>query len=96
MLLSLDIVREIIEQLRAENQLSTLLALSLTCTAISGDALDALWMKMSSLVPLLKCLPSDAWAQDDGVQWVSVEYFLDTRRSHSLSPEAGPTTLERK
>ncbi|EKM58943.1 uncharacterized protein PHACADRAFT_25092 [Phanerochaete carnosa HHB-10118-sp] len=72
MALSLDVVRNIIEQLGADEQLRTLLALSCTCKTICCYALNALWHKMSTLVPLLRCLPPDVWAQDELGEWMLV------------------------
>ena len=36
-------------------------ALARTCRAVQDAALDVLWYRQSSLIPLLQCLPSDLW-----------------------------------
>ncbi|KAJ7723919.1 hypothetical protein B0H16DRAFT_1698839 [Mycena metata] len=40
---------------------TTLAALAQTNTSLRDPALDVLWRKMHSLVPLLKCFPSNLW-----------------------------------
>ncbi|KAI0349588.1 hypothetical protein OH77DRAFT_1525540 [Trametes cingulata] len=41
----------------------TLLALSVTCRALSKPALDLMWQKLPSLIPLLRTLPCDLWTE---------------------------------
>lgn len=69
MVLSVDVIRTVLAQLRADEQLGTLLAVGLTSKAICCHALDALWLKMTTLTPLLRCLPSDVWAMDESREW---------------------------
>jgi hypothetical protein len=38
-------------------------ALALTCQAFRDPALAILWRQMTSLVPLIKCFPSDLWEE---------------------------------
>ena len=45
---------------------SSLARLARTCKAFQDPALDILWHSQYSLVPLLKCLPRDAWAWKEG------------------------------
>lgn len=71
MILSVDVVREVIMQLQVDKQLKSLVALSLSCKTLCAYALDALWFSVSSLVPLLQCFPSDVWGQDEAGEWVS-------------------------
>ncbi|KIP07552.1 hypothetical protein PHLGIDRAFT_118027 [Phlebiopsis gigantea 11061_1 CR5-6] len=68
-MLGFDAVPTLIAQLQSDNQRRTLFSLSLTCKAVCGLALDALWYKMSSLVPLLKCFPDDVWREDETGTW---------------------------
>ncbi|KAG6379445.1 hypothetical protein JVT61DRAFT_11922 [Boletus reticuloceps] len=41
----------------------TLASLARTCRAFSAPALDLLWMRLDSLHPLIKALPSRIWAK---------------------------------
>jgi hypothetical protein len=41
----------------------TMLALALTCRGFEDIALDVLWHTQTSLVPLIKCTPSDLWRE---------------------------------
>ena len=41
----------------------TVLALALTCHGFKDTALDVLWYTQTSLVPLIKCMPSDLWRE---------------------------------
>ena len=75
MLLGFDIIRTLITHLQSNNETKTIFTFSLTCKAACGFALDALWYKMSSLVPLLKCLPDDVWRQGEAGTWVSLRTF---------------------
>ena len=34
---------------------------SISCLAISDNALNALWYKIESIVPLIRCMPDDLW-----------------------------------
>ncbi|KAJ7622463.1 hypothetical protein FB45DRAFT_870652 [Roridomyces roridus] len=46
--------------------LADLCSLARSCRDISPCALDELWKHQESLVPLLKCLPADAWHESGG------------------------------
>jgi hypothetical protein len=39
----------------------SLVALARTCRAFQEPALDALWLQLDDLTPLLRCLPEDVW-----------------------------------
>lgn len=41
----------------------TLLSVALSCKVFLGPSLDVLWRTQASLVPLLKCMPSDLWEE---------------------------------
>lgn len=53
------IFNEIFED--SESGPETMAALARTCQDFQDTALDILWKEVPDLVPLLKCLPSDAW-----------------------------------
>ena len=71
MLLHLDVIREVIAHLQSDSQFRTLLALGLTCQMIRSYALDAIWFRMTSLIPLLRSFPGDVWQQVEPTRWVS-------------------------
>ncbi|EGN94131.1 hypothetical protein SERLA73DRAFT_188726 [Serpula lacrymans var. lacrymans S7.3] len=57
-----EILEEIFEHaFAAKYGSSTLAVLARTCRVFSEPALDILWRKQTSLIPLLKCLPQDLW-----------------------------------
>lgn len=41
----------------------TLLSLAITCRAFQDVALDIIWHTQDTLVPLIKCMPADLWAE---------------------------------
>lgn len=47
----------------ATEGLKTLVALALSCRALSEPALDLIWSTLPSLVPLVRTLPSDLWQE---------------------------------
>jgi hypothetical protein len=55
----------------------TLAAVAVTCRAFENTALDVLWRTLPNLVPLVKCLPPDAWKvkvdkrKENKLVWVS-------------------------
>lgn len=61
-----DIIRLIFEDVRDDPSRfasRTLIALAVTCRAFHDVALDTLWFKQTSLVPLLKILPRNFWQE---------------------------------
>jgi hypothetical protein len=54
-----DIIYSVLEHLKSSP--TDLVNVATTCSRLAGPALDILWSKQSSLVPLVKCLPRDAW-----------------------------------
>lgn len=69
-----EIVSLVCQQLSAENTRTvsnngSLAALAMTCRDFQEPALDALWYQQTSLIPLVKCFPSDSWElrDEDGV-----------------------------
>lgn len=53
----------------------TIAALAVTCKTIQDPALNILWSTHESLIPLLRCMPTDLWSieamsdvDDDGVE----------------------------
>jgi hypothetical protein len=41
----------------------TVIAFAYTCRAFGSPAFDRLWYHLTSLRPLLKCLPGDSWEE---------------------------------
>lgn len=68
--LSLDVITQVIEHLSIVRHAPSLLAIARTCKVLCGLALDALWSSVSTLVPLLKCLPDDVYRESDDGSWV--------------------------
>ncbi len=63
-----ELIEEIVEELRPnldgcrrwdDHDRSALCALARTCKSLSGVSLDALWREMTSLEPLMCCIPED-------------------------------------
>ncbi|KAF7329214.1 hypothetical protein MKEN_00182000 [Mycena kentingensis (nom. inval.)] len=60
---------EILEQIFALiGHRATLACLARTCKTFKEPALDALWKKLVSLEPLLRCLPRDSWGDSENEQ----------------------------
>jgi len=62
----LDIIRLIFEAVRDDPSRvasQTLIDLAVTCRSFHDVALDTLWFKQTSLVPLLKILPRIFWKE---------------------------------
>jgi hypothetical protein len=55
------VLRNICEHLQPQQR--SLSALASSCGAFKNPALDALWFMQTSLAPLVKCLPADAWGE---------------------------------
>ncbi|KAJ7454325.1 hypothetical protein B0H11DRAFT_1875330 [Mycena galericulata] len=56
-----------------------LAAVARTCRAFQGPALDFLW-RYSTLLNLLRCMPSDLWAVDEVREVLTIKYYLDSLR----------------
>ncbi|RDB17392.1 hypothetical protein Hypma_001681 [Hypsizygus marmoreus] len=62
--LLLDIVPIICEQANSiSGRIAVLNALARTCRLFYEPALTCLWSELSSIAPLVKCLPADAWEE---------------------------------
>ena len=65
-----DIIKLILEAVRDDPSRvasQTLISLAVTCRAFHDVALDTLWFKQTSLVPLLKVLPRRFWKETPNV-----------------------------
>ncbi|KAG1758877.1 hypothetical protein EDD22DRAFT_996804 [Suillus occidentalis] len=54
-----DIIYAVLEHVKYSS--TDLLNIAMTCSRFAGPVLDILWSEQSSLVPLIMCLPQDAW-----------------------------------
>ncbi|KAG2114505.1 hypothetical protein BD769DRAFT_1489524 [Suillus cothurnatus] len=54
-----DIVHTILQHVKSSG--TDLINVAMTCSALSGPALDILWSEQSSLSHLVMCLPQDTW-----------------------------------
>ncbi|EPQ55489.1 hypothetical protein GLOTRDRAFT_93124 [Gloeophyllum trabeum ATCC 11539] len=80
-------------------------SLSLTCKTIHGVAVDELWKTLDSFVPLLKCLPDDAWHVDPEsglisvcrpllpTDWARFQYYAPRVRSLFVGTDISAETL---
>lgn len=65
--LSLDeILRLLARVLVMTEAKATAAALACCCKTFEEPALDVLWETQNRLIPLLECLPRDAWEEEDG------------------------------
>lgn len=61
-----EILREIFEYCALSN-LSPLAHLARTCRLFREPALDILWRELDDVSPLMKCLPSNLWVEEESV-----------------------------
>lgn len=52
------------ERVEEGRQRGSLAALAVVCRKVSPYALDVLWAHLSSVLPLLMCMPSDLWDEN--------------------------------
>jgi len=53
-------------ELVASEAKATAVALACCCKSFEEPVLDVLWETQDRLTPLLKCIPQDAWEEEDG------------------------------
>lgn len=60
---ALDILGIVFEMVfeEPESGPKSMVALACTCRIFQDTALDILWRNIPSFVPLIRCLPTDAW-----------------------------------
>ena len=73
------VLRNICEHLQPQQR--SLSALASSCRAFQNPALDALWFTQTSLAPLVKCLPADAWGEQISDVIVADQHYDDEIRS---------------
>ena len=61
----------------------TLISLAVTCRAFHDVALDTLWFKQTSLVPLLKILPRSFWKENPKTGFYRTFVSVQSPRSSS-------------
>jgi hypothetical protein len=67
----------------ADSQRGALAALARTCQTFHGPALDVLWANQLSLEPLIRCFPSDLFAEEQLTEGRELA-------SHSLTHRVAP------
>jgi hypothetical protein len=59
--------------------------LAITCRAFQEPAMDVLWRVQMSLVPLVKCLPTDLWEETLEVEPTSMQVEGDSEEVEILT-----------
>jgi hypothetical protein len=57
--------RELVDAICYHCDKTALLSLSVSCLAISDSALNVLWYGISSIAPLIRCMPDDLWEESE-------------------------------
>lgn len=63
-ILSLVCAAVSLDDVASSRRLETLAALARTSRLFQEPALDCLWSELSTIAPLVKCMPSDLWREE--------------------------------
>lgn len=57
--------RELVDAICYHCDKTALRSLAVSCLAISDSALNVLWYSISSIAPLIRCMPDDLWEESE-------------------------------